>query len=263
MKRIIYILFLCSALNATAQNLIPNANFEQWINIGGWYDNPADWQTSNNQIMAVQITKDSNAYSGNFAMKMQTATTSLLPYARCGFPLNDHPVYLQGYVAQSMANGDSASITALIYFQGNVIDSARYVIYSGINPNYTFFMVPVSTNMNVADSCEVIINGCSFFNDAIYVDDLALVFLTGIDEAESIAIQIYPNPAAGYLNIHLSEKKNSTVQLFNQSLKLVKAMQQNSDNIIMDLSNVARGIYYVRVELPGKSFVRKIEVLGY
>ena len=259
MKQIIYISLMMLALQANAQNAIPNNGFESWMNIGGWFENPVDWQTSNNQIMISQVFKDSNAYAGTFSLNLTTYTTNYLPFAKCGFKLNDHPVYLKGYTTHGITNGDSALVRALIYYQGNLVDSARYVVQNGINPGFTFFMVPVSNGSAVADSCEIIINGCQLYNDGIKVDDIALVYLLSEDELQSNMFEVFPNPAINILNIH-SGKQITSYQVYDTSLKMVLSNDSRKNDVVLDVSRMSQGSYFLTCTIDGMQYVHKFQV---
>ena len=76
-------------------------------------------------------------------------------------------------------------------------------------------------------------------------------YTSGINQIEqSIAYNVFPNPAADYLNISISDNtKNKTVELFNVMNQKIGeySFTKESDKIIIPVKNLSEGIYFVRV----------------
>jgi hypothetical protein len=71
-------------------------------------------------------------------------------------------------------------------------------------------------------------------------------------------VSIYPNPTNGIINIAVGNNTESTVQIYNASGQLLLDRNVNSGNVTFDLSEYAKGIYFVRVESAGKIHFEKI-----
>jgi hypothetical protein len=78
-------------------------------------------------------------------------------------------------------------------------------------------------------------------SDCIYVD-----FSVGINELQSNNILIYPQPSTGILNIKIPQPVNTIdFVLFDVTGKTVYKNQSSSNEMIIDLSDVSKGIYFV------------------
>jgi len=83
------------------------------------------------------------------------------------------------------------------------------------------------------------------------------------EDAESIALEVYPNPTKGIFNVDIN-----TVELINAKLQVVdalgkvvleqQALAQGSNQISVDLSNNQQGIYFVIVSSEDQRIVKKI-----
>lgn len=93
---------------------------------------------------------------------------------------------------------------------------------------------------------------------------VTVVNCVGIGEdAESIALEVYPNPTKGIFSVDIN-----TVELINAKLKVVdalgkvvleqQALTQGSNQISVDLSNNQQGIYFVIVTSEDQRIVKKI-----
>jgi hypothetical protein len=105
------------------------------------------------------------------------------------------------------------------------------------------------------------LNGCSNISDKIYVD------LTGINENNSEnKVAIYPNPNSGILNLEITGLKNNPFDLtiYNTLGKVVlQETGQKFDNnsgIMINLSEMRGGIYYLKVSSGCLNVVRKVVV---
>ena len=78
-------------------------------------------------------------------------------------------------------------------------------------------------------------------------------------------LHIYPNPSTGIFNIKLPEtnSRNTVISVFNsigQKLSLTPFSNRN-EVITIDLQNQAVGIYFIQVEMAGKTYVTKTSKL--
>lgn len=79
---------------------------------------------------------------------------------------------------------------------------------------------------------------------------------------EAFAINVFPNPSNGLLNVALNEAEGAaTVQVFNAAGELVKNSQTTGGNVVaLDLTRVPNGIYLVKVTTEKGSVVRKVTI---
>lgn len=78
---------------------------------------------------------------------------------------------------------------------------------------------------------------------------------SGLDEAEQIENIIYPNPATDKLMIVNSYSENATIAIYNLQGK--QEMSQKTGNEPVDISNLSKGIYIVRIIESGNIITNK------
>jgi hypothetical protein len=90
---------------------------------------------------------------------------------------------------------------------------------------------------------------------------------TGIENNnDDASILIYPNPAENYLNLDINDHANeqALIEIFNlQGQKLYSNVAGNMPenfHTSIDISRFAKGVYMIRVQMGGKSILRKVEV---
>ncbi len=69
-------------------------------------------------------------------------------------------------------------------------------------------------------------------------------------------IRIFPNPSTGKLFI--SGEKIRHIEILNQEGKSIQKFPVQRDNIRLDLSQYARGVYFIKFDLKDEAFTRKI-----
>jgi len=90
----------------------------------------------------------------------------------------------------------------------------------------------------------------------------------GMDEAEraSIITNIYPNPATDNVNIELNNQTNENVEIsiMNNLGQVLSSNNYGSligtQKVTMDVSNLVKGIYFVKVQIGEKYYVKPIQV---
>jgi hypothetical protein len=76
--------------------------------------------------------------------------------------------------------------------------------------------------------------------------------LTGTD------FQIFPNPSAGTMELHLPSFENSSLRIYDVAGIEIYSAKINSSNTLIDLSNTPDGIYIAEVNIGEKTSFRKI-----
>jgi serine protease AprX len=84
--------------------------------------------------------------------------------------------------------------------------------------------------------------------------------LSSVGEDTSLAtIQVFPNPAKANLQINLPKDfKNSTITIGNLVGKTVKIYTTNTTHTNIDVSELASGMYLLRIEANGTQFTKKL-----
>jgi hypothetical protein len=207
--RIICAIFLFP-LGAICQNAIPNAGFETWINQGS-YEDPKDWGTLNQQtsqlgIKTVTKATGADAYSGSYAIKLQTkyigfpinqtapgiaATGTINAQTQGidgGVAYNLRPDSIVGWYKYTPVGTDTASVEVTFSKwnsstnQRDEVGKAVFSKNTAVN-NYTRFAKEINYSLSINPDTMVVILLSSWTgatqnnqNSTFIVDDLDLVF---------------------------------------------------------------------------------------
>jgi hypothetical protein len=123
----------------------------------------------------------------------------------------------------------------------------------------TFYAAGNATNGNGSTS-----------GDFIYTTSLALTeSATGINESDNnpIALSVFPNPAHDFINIKYQSlnQANASVRLISMDGKTVKSLSNdnagNGEQSITLPTPEKSGIYFIEVEVAGKTTVEKLVVM--
>ncbi len=233
MKRIYLIfsiLFSTEISFAFIPDTIPNAGFERWLTVT-WFDYPEAWETNNNSLLAPGVVVDSDAYSGNLAVKVANGG-GLVPHLWTGFPLSTRPFNLGGYYKKNVLANDSVIISVRLYYNQVVVDSGYSVEYAGSTSGYVPFIIPISQNLAVADSCDISIEGGTVFTSGISFDDLEFDFSLGIPPVNDFNFSLYPNPCKDKIVVRsiFFEKNEFTVEAYDGIGKKVVLNELLLDN---------------------------------
>jgi len=154
---------------------------------------------------------------------------------------------------------------------------ATYNIYRSVNNNNYEMIASISSSFNsytdidapegsVYYFVEVINeNGCNLLSRGISnsLSNIATNSALGINDNEFLDVSIYPNPATGLLNINLPIlNKSVNLQLFDLTGKMIKSrkIEENypGGKLIMDVSDVKPGVFFVKMQSENKTLTRKI-----
>jgi hypothetical protein len=76
---------------------------------------------------------------------------------------------------------------------------------------------------------------------------LNLTLTAGINELNGVAYEVYPNPTADQFTIDASQAVYGAYSIQDAQGKLVKEGMMNGVSTTVDLNEVARGIYFLRI----------------
>ena len=95
--------------------------------------------------------------------------------------------------------------------------------------------------------------------DAIATGNTKVTFKTSAtnDPALEKAMTVFPNPTTNQLNINLLEVENANFILSNEVGQAVISSKLESKNNF-DVSNLARGIYFAKIQVGAKQAVKKV-----
>ena len=159
---------------------------------------------------------------------------------------NCNAPYLEGAGVPSAQSDTIVFTTISPNSPNNFLSIGRYPDGTDSNNNATDFnrmcSTPGAANVSTANNCA-----------------------TGITEInKSISIQVYPNPSRGIVNIDLSKEnlKGVMIHVLDMLGKEVKTVDLGNFNSIysMDMSNLHRGLYFIKVESNSGVTVHRIEL---
>jgi hypothetical protein len=98
-------------------------------------------------------------------------------------------------------------------------------------------------------------NGCSGSANITFTVN----FCTNINEIDSKLINVYPNPANDILNIEIIDfNEKTTIEIYDTRGKLVYKSLTNSVMTTIDLTDLAAGVYTVRLLNNNSSYLKRI-----
>lgn len=118
-------------------------------------------------------------------------------------------------------------------------------------------------------------NDASVNNDQIYFDAVVIsgdnvtaapivpVNTNSFSRAKSFArntaqnVKLYPNPTTSILNIEISEGSFDEIMIFSTAGQLVKTIKPSDDNLAIDVSEFASGMYFVRFVSNGLAVTKR------
>lgn len=261
MYRKIFILFFIGVFlvagRITSQT-VPNAGFESWHNVGGWYDNPDDWNTNNNSILAQSVLRDSNAYKGVLAMKVANLV-NLTGHAYIMFPLNKHPYSINVYVRSNISASDSAVIYVRAYFSGNKVDSGAW--YSSVSvKNWTAVNIPLYNKSLAIDSLAIDVKAGNKSGTWISVDEFSIDLGAGIKEEDTgLNWSLFPNPINenSFLFFESKGYKSLTFMLYDELGRVVQTISGiTSPRVKIDKADLRSGLYTFIVSSEDEGLIR-------
>jgi hypothetical protein len=282
MRKIYSFIALASlaTLNAQAQNALPNNSFETWetVNAGiGSYNEPVDWNSANtcSYILSVSsVSQSTDAHSGSSSAKMETkqagailiggvlSTATMVcnpanPGITGGLPYTQRPDSLVGWFKYTPQGVDTAYIQFILFdANGDSVSYTKHKII-GTTTAWTRFSAPISYMNNNAVTTSSFLansswgnsnNGEAVVGSILLLDDVELVFATGIDEhALNTRVNLFPNPANGVLNLENATGADLHIELTDITGKRVLRHQVGMGTERLDVNNLAPGMYLYRI----------------
>lgn len=74
----------------------------------------------------------------------------------------------------------------------------------------------------------------------------------------SLTADIYPNPSLGWINVTIDDPELFNVYLYDVNGRLLTSVANNSGTAGLNISDYAKGVYFVKVVTPTKSFSGKV-----
>ena len=98
-------------------------------------------------------------------------------------------------------------------------------------------------------------------NEGVVIDDFVIDGTLGINDFEDGEFLIYPNPSSDIFNIKRLNTvgENMMVNVFDVTGKLIKKHKNITDaNYQLNMNGVAKGIYFLKIQIDNKQLVKKL-----
>ena len=257
-----------------AQAQVPNGDFEEWGEV-----NPVSWQTTNIPGFLVNITKSSDAHSGDFALRGEVlefmgSGLNWPPFViagdSSGFSIDQKYASLTGYYKFFPQGGDILQVIVVMYSDFSGVGAGTATLQA-TSDGYQSFDIPIEYYSNdPVDNCYIEIF-CGDTTDAgnggalgtyFLVDDLSFSGVTAIGNqgdhqtAEDFILkQNYPNPfnPSTTIEFDLPEQSIVTLQIFDvqgrevQRLINDQMMTAAVHRVTWLASDMPSGVYFYRL----------------
>lgn len=271
------------AFRTSAQNAIPNADFENWTS-----GVPDQWDTSNGDILGTEficVTRETaDPQNGTSAAKIQTVSHNIIFVGEIimpgiltlgdvvidiinqtgtvtgGVPIADYPKYLRGYYKYQPAAGDSSVIgLGLTKWNGTSRDTIAFAYnkFGGTVSNWEEFTVEVKymnfiqpDSMNIMFVSSNIETGEAIAGSTLWVDNLWLEY-SGVAVQESGLnenLYVYPANNGQSLIVNPGIIEVKAIEVYSINGILVKNTNNLSSSLpVINISELSNGLYILKV----------------
>jgi hypothetical protein len=268
----------------------PNGGFETWNTLSTV--SPDNWFSFNFACLPgdTSATKTTDHYDGTYAMKLKSVpltigdTMGFLTNGTFGsngpaggLPISQNPSFITGYYKYIPVGLDTAIAVGMDFYHNTITDSVNTLDASFIKlppaSSYTYFEIPFSYNGTpVTDTVNVTFasgNAQGAFaglGSTLFLDQLGILYMpVGVSEndQQTTNVTVFPNPSNGNcgLSINLKDDQSLSIELYDsKGQKVYSEKLDNANNTVnkLNLSALAKGIYYMNVKTKDKAYSRKI-----
>lgn len=287
---IILLVILASMVIPTishAQNQIPNADFESWTaGEPTEWDTSNESILGTNFIC---VTKEMNSpYSGTASAKVQSVTQNIILVGPVtmpgiltlgdvvidimnatgtvegGVPVTGQPKFLKGYYKYLPVNGDSCIMgIGLTKWNGSSRDTIAYAYksFGEVITSWQEFSIPIEyvtwtspDSMNIMFVSSNILYGSPVGGSTLWVDSLWLEYSQVAVHEIGLQKDMYVSESGdgNSIVIHSGNANPVKIEIFSVNGHLLHSIEKlNSNKTPVNISKFPKGIYVVRVLLPG------------
>jgi hypothetical protein len=278
---LLWIVFVSMMYAHQACAQIPNAGFENWT-----AGNPDNWSTSNDSLIALNITQTSAAHSAPWAVHGVVATFGgTFPWPPMimsgpnaeGFPVSTQYPALHGWYKLSPLSGDELMVTVGMT-QADTTVGVGLLTLSAAQTVYREFVATILYPYpQTPDTCLIVIGingpggGLPHAGSAFDVDDLAFGPASAVDESGNVIptvlalSQNYPNPfnPKTQITYSLPHTRHVRLAVFNtlgQEIALLIDAQQEAGVYRAEFNgeHLPSGTYFYRLQAGEFSQVKKL-----
>ncbi|HFA47891.1 MAG TPA: T9SS type A sorting domain-containing protein [Bacteroidetes bacterium] len=242
--------------------VVPNGGFEDWAVADPWsFEEPAFWVTSNlstvGSNLPINVTKSSDAYKGDYAMKLETLTNPVngdpfIGGALCRAYMEGRPEKLSGYYKADLAENDGAAVAVLLFSGAAPVGAGEIEFETSVN-DYTYFEIEIDyflpTNPDTMTITAFSSTGDSIIGSVLLLDDLSFdaVNSTSLLDAPKFITRLSPNPASDHILVEVPEGEGAVYfSIMDANGKLLKNVYFKSE-INIDIAAFPMGNYFYKV----------------
>ena len=236
-------------------------------------------------------TRTTDHYAGTYALKLKSVPLLIgdtMGYItngtfgangpQGGLAVTQNPSLITGYYKYLPVGLDTALAVGIDFYWDPVGDSTvnLQTIYVKLvpTPSWTYFEIPFTYNgtpttdtVNVTfASGNAAAGAWAGLGSTLFLDDLGISYMPlGIKESNQPGgnIDVFPNPSNGNCEVSFNMNDNQPVylELYNENGQKVYAETLgNAKNSVskLNLSSLAKGIYYLNVKTKDKSYSKKL-----
>lgn len=260
-------------------NVIPNTLHSKFDAGGGDHNITYSWEYSTDGVTFVEIPAElpderANYYQFNYTFGDIDVTDGTVVYIRRkavdGTPTT---VYSDTILLTVTGVGTDATLNTLV---------VGGIPVSGFSPTTFVYNVVLPEGTTEAPAVDAVLadtNATMVITDATVLPGDATVVVTaedgttvntytvhftvetGIDGRSELVSALYPNPTRGELRIRLGAKaQQASLEVFDMTGKALLSRKLSNQETTIDLSGIGQGLYLIRVEAGGESFLGKVVV---
>ena len=275
--------FAFASVFATAQQL-NNSGFENWS-----AGNPNGWGSFDAMYTAAGLpgtnleSQVSPGHSGLYACELKTqslgtgtgAAPGVINSGTISFDLATSNLKIEGvpytltpsaysfYYKYAPVGGDTA-LSFAFFTKWNSITGSRDTVgfggslISGTTSSFTMMTLPITwLGLATPDSIQMrfisSVGDTNHANTSLIIDDINMIFPTGLNEQFSGAYNVFPNPAVGVLNIVSNDNQASRVEIYDFTGKMFAGENFEGNKVQINTENIPAGMYIYRIlDVQGK-----------
>jgi len=279
---------VCLFCYAYSQDTLSNLGLESWTTSdSGLYEEPDfPWKTANPAVDFAggapvnPVEKVTDAYSGDYAAKMESATIFFTftagalwtgdfeiniidpaNSAKFGVPYEGTPSNLQFYYKYFPVNGDSMGIYTILRKWNPTTQQQDTIAYAEVRQTettneYTLFDLELDYYIpdTQPDSIEIAFTSSAAgfeymgqIGSRLFLDEVKLINFVGITDVltQEIKVNTIPNPADDFLRFQLDKAlPNARLLIYDAMGRQVTTLQFEADIYPLNVANWQSGTYY-------------------